>query len=100
MAKDDIIRNVQCLAQAAQLVDAEYSMAENALVERYPASRYDYFNRDPQPGRVFAYQFFDRHGRNCAYYLPDLNSVHFFASPRNWGMPKSEWTPVAQYARA
>jgi hypothetical protein len=101
MAKDDIVRNVQTLGDAARIVAQQHVLNAEALVEHYP-SRYDRYSgiESSVPSRVFAYQFFDTTGGNCAYYLPELCSVHLFANPRRWGMPKPHWEPIGHLVSA
>lgn len=86
MHENQIVRNVSDLAQAVNVIAGTHTLANEALVECYPARR-DYFGRTIG-GDIFAYQFFNRGGGNCGYYLPDLDSVHIFAVPRLWGLPK------------
>ena len=97
MAQNEIVRNVQCLADAVRAAAERYALTSKALVEHYP-KRYDPCGLEPPLGRVFAYQFFDRRGGNCGYYIPDMRSVHFFATPRRWGMPQMHWEPIEQFA--
>jgi len=73
-----------------------YDIAPEAIVEFYPA-RFDPYGVLRQPGGIFAYQFFDTKGGNCAYWLYDLNSVHVFETPRQWSLPKTELIDVGRY---
>jgi hypothetical protein len=100
MAKDDIVRNVFTLGDAARAVAAQYALKSDALVEHYPARYCRYSEPQNTPGRVFAYQFFDTSGGNCAYYLPEFGSVHMFAIPRRWGMPKTHWEAIGHLVSA
>ena len=100
MAKDDIVRNVHTLGDAARIVAEQHALKSEALVEHYPARYSRCSGIEDPPTRVFAYQFFDTKGGNCGYYLPDLCSVHLFESPRRWGMPKLFWEPIAYHIGA
>jgi hypothetical protein len=95
---NDIVRNIRFLGDAVRLVAQHAELSSEALVEHYP-TRHDAYGPYPA-GRIFAYQFFDKAGGNCAYYLPEFNSVHLFAIPRKWGMPKAHMERIEHYVNS
>jgi len=88
LSQDQILRNLT-LHEAIRAVHRHFpDLSMQAVVERYPTRRAPLGTVD---GGVFAYQFFDRNGQNCAYYLKDLTSLHLLAKPRQWGIPKESY---------
>lgn len=85
---DTIVRGIQSISDAADVIARHHRLSSEVVIEYYPA-RPRSFALESESTGVFAYQFFDTAGGNCGYYLVDLDSVHVLSTPRHWGIPKS-----------
>jgi hypothetical protein len=84
------------LPQAIELVDKHCDLVPQVLIERYPPYRgYAPCTPGNPTGGIFAYQFFNTEGLNCAYYLQDMHSLHILVPARLWGFPKEELEDIS-----
>lgn len=74
---------VDTLGDAVRFVAQRHDLDPRAVVELYPRTSFD------RTGRIFAYQFFDKTGRNVGYYLPDMGTANSW--PPGTGRSYAGW---------